>query len=153
MEKKKMLSINLSGITFLKDETKTALINDLFSVGDECRVVQLNDMTKKYDGDFSIRCKGHHIGWIPQLGTIMRYLNKANLAKDHLQYKRQDERYNIVDICRGNIVTDIHINKLEPKCEIAQILFKSDKGFHDFGEKQKERSIACVSVVFKYPYP
>lgn len=148
-----MLSINLSGITFLKDETKSALLSDIFSVGDECRVVQLNDMDKKYDGDFSIICKGHHIGWIPQLNTIMRYLNKANMSKDNIQYKKQDERYNIVDTIRGNIVTDIRINKLEPKCEIAQLLYKSDKGFHDFGEKQLERKVACIAVVFNYPYP
>ena len=148
-----MIAINLSGITFLEDDTKRLMIDGKIGFDDPVTIVQTGDLTQRAQGDYSVRCKDNHIGWIPQLGTIMRYMNKAHIAKEQFAYDKQDKRYDTVDILRGNITCDLHINKVVPEGHIAQILFKTKNGFDEVGNGDMSRKVACVSVVFDYPYP
>ena len=71
---------NLAGVTFLEQTVKDSLENGLISVGDKIHIEQhdysKNESTSVYDGDYSVCCKGSHIGWIPQLNTIKSYIRK-----------------------------------------------------------------------------
>lgn len=148
-----MISINLSGITFLDTDIIARLTSGQIKIGDSVTIHQTGDLEETYSGDYSVRAGDIHIGWIPQLGTIMRYMNKANLAKSHIDYKRQDERYCLVETLRGNIVTDLRINGIDPKGQITQVLFRKDESFYEQGEDQTGGKLASVSVTFPYPYP
>ena len=147
------IAINLSGITFLKEETRKLIFEGKIKLQDPCEVVQTGDMAEKPSADFSVRCRGTHIGWIPRLDTIMKYMNKANIAKDNITYSKQDKRYDTVDIIRGNISTDLHINHKVPSGIISQILFKTKNGFDEDVGGDMSNKIACISVLFEYPYP
>lgn len=147
--------INCSGITFLDKDVTDKMLKDEIRAGLSCYVSQLGDKTKVFDGDYAVCHRGQKIGWIPQPNTLMKYLNKANRTKDNVEYKKQEERLRLVEHIRGMVSTDIHTNEcIIPKGQIAQILFRDDRGyFHEKGESKTDRKVASVSILFEYPYP
>lgn len=123
------LIINLAGTTFLNDETKQAITNGLISVNDPVRVEQVGDQQENYDADFAVYSWNNlHIGWIPQLKTIQKYIGKELENNDREKHDMQYQRYKIVEKIRGEITVDIHRNGKIPKGKITNIL-STDNGY------------------------
>lgn len=123
------LIINLAGTTFLNDETKQAITNGLISVNDPVRVEQVGDQQENYDADFAVYSWNNlHIGWIPQLKTIQKYIGKELENNDREKHDMQYQRYKIVEKIRGEITVDIHRNGNIPQGKITNIL-STDNGY------------------------
>ncbi len=156
-----MIALNLAGITFLDERVKKECLSNRIHINQECVVRLVGREESKYDADFSVRVKledgkattEHHIGWIPQTNTVMKYMNQAYKNKDNEAYKRQCERFRLLEILRGNIYTDITTNKLDPYGIINNILFIEGQKFFNEGAENKDRKLASISCQFEYPNP
>ena len=78
----KVLAINLSGITYLPAEVNYMFRSGMIEVEDEIKIIQTDDNSALYDGDYSVRWtdtqgEDYHIGWIPKIHTISKYMNVA----------------------------------------------------------------------------
>lgn len=149
-----MININLSGITFLPQDVINTALSDGFEIGHEVTIKQTDDSTELYQGDYSVRYKNIHIGWIPTIHTTMKYMNRSAKLKDSANYEKQAKRFEYVESIRGHIHTDLHRNKLIPKGKLERILYMDkNNNFHECGEGDTNRKIAGIEVSFNYPHP
>ena len=133
---------NLAGVTFLEQTVKDSLENGLISVGDKIHIEQhdysKNESTSVYDGDYSVCCKGSHIGWIPQLNTIKSYIRKEFKNGSQMKHDWQVERAYWVGRIRDCITLDLHRNNIIPTGEIESVYF------------DKKINAWSISVAFNY---
>tara|TARA_R100001126_G_scaffold90777_1_gene60192 strand:- start:3692 stop:4120 length:429 start_codon:yes stop_codon:yes gene_type:complete len=133
---------NLAGVTFLDDDVKKSFQDGLISIGDEVHVEQVdysnNESESLYDCDYSVRCNGHHVGWIPQLKTIKSYIRKEFQNGSQIKHDWQVERAYWVGRIRDCITLDLYRNNIIPRGKIENLYF------------DKKLNAWSVSVVFNY---
>lgn len=156
-----MITINLSGITFLGDEAKKLCLTNAIKSGDEIRIHCTNQLDEPnlWDADLSVIAKSQeglfiHIGWIPKVGTIMKYMNKAYKDKDSKRYSNQQQRFDTAELLRGNIHTDLFRNNITPIGKIEKILFMDkDSNFYEESDPNLQLKLSSIICTFIYPNP
>lgn len=122
------LIINLAGTTFLSDDVKDDLRKGAIKVDDLVTVKQMNSTDRDYDADFAVVAGDKHIGWIPQLNTIKKYIVKELDENNRQKHDMQVRRHRITEMVRGMIVTELHINDCDAVGKITNIL-ETDNGY------------------------
>tara|TARA_B100002019_G_scaffold111530_1_gene95932 strand:+ start:2641 stop:3117 length:477 start_codon:yes stop_codon:yes gene_type:complete len=157
--KNRMITLNLAGITFLDKSVNDYCLSGQIKPTQEVSVNCTKNSGDLYESDFSITTKVNdtdiHIGWVPKLHTIMKYMNQSYKSKDNERYIREQQRYDLALLLRGNIYTDLFRNNISPKGIIDMVLLtdKTGKEFYKELEPDKELKLASISVTFNYPNP
>ena len=119
--------INLSGTTFLGEEAKTALDQDIVKVGDSIYVSCPNEQVD-IDSDFAVYQDGIHIGWIPQLATIQKYIAREIDDNNRDKHDMQVKRFKITKAIRQQLEIDYNRNDWQMRGLITNIV-PTDNGY------------------------
>lgn len=121
--------INLSGTTFLSEESKEQIESNVIKVGDDVYIRKAEDKQETtIDSDWAVYRQGTHIGWIPQLATIQRYIAREIDDNNRSKHDMQVKRYKITKKIRQQLHLDYERNNWQTKGSITNIQ-PTDNGY------------------------
>lgn len=139
--------INLSGITFLPESVTEAVRDMKIDIGHPVVIRFENELPAALDDDFNVIhfATQLHIGWIPKLKTLKKYLGERFKAQDQPGHRRQEMRYKITEKIRNQIVLNENTNEIQTVGRIADLMFKDVIGIN----RDRLGVLCAVSVVIE----
>ena len=115
--------INLSGTSFLDANVIADIKQKSIKEGNDCYIKQHGQTVHIYDADYAVLTVDgdHHVGWIPQMKTINKYIGEAFKSGDRFKHDMLVKRAKYAEKIRNNIATEIHRNNSIPSCKIESV--------------------------------
>jgi|TARA_B100000085_G_C18438185_1_gene469612 hypothetical protein len=138
-----MININLAGTSFVKDEVFKEVKQIKKTVWCAVKKIKLKDGDEnlEYDAHYGIWANGKkelHLGYIPQMKTVQRYMGEAFKKQDRFKHDWQYDRSKAIRKIRDNVTVDIVRNNLPVYCKLESLY------------QMKEQGIWSVVVSFDY---
>ena len=138
-----MIHINLAGTSFVKPEVFKTIKKQKSTVW--CSVVKMKlnegDENLEYDAHYGIWANGRkelHLGYIPQMATVKRYMGEAFRNQDQFKHDWQYDRSKAIQKIRDNVTVDIVRNNRAVYCKLESLY------------EMKKQKIWSVVVSFDY---
>lgn len=120
--------INLSGTTYLPASTRRQLDMGFVAMDDLINIKKIGDFEATIDTDWAVYSGHFHVGWIPKLKTIQKYIIDAQKENDPYKHDMQVKRYKITEKIREQLVLDHNRNNWSMWGKITSIR-KTENGY------------------------